>query len=211
MPWEGADRAAWTEVRRLEQANSAPCHGLLALLRLDETDPVRRALEGAGFQPERVEAWVRQEAGGERNDWDGDTLGWERVAGRAEAFSATLGNGESRPAHLLLALLWDPWVWPWFYFHHGARPEDVLGALAEHTPIPSGPLPELRHPNRIEGTQRLVCPRAVLDEVLRAVRERELPGVAYGWTLANDEHAWFVAPEGVPLQAIIDEAVSPAS
>ena len=212
MSWEGADRAAWGEVRRLGHENVAPCHGLLALLRLEETDPVRRAMEGAGFRLERVEAWVRDVAGGEKNHWNGTTIGWERVAGRAEAFGAALGGGRQRPADLLFALLWDEWVWPWIYYHHGARPDEVLELIARDLAVPSAPLPTPDPGSRIKGTQRLVCPTAAVSRVLEILNERDLGGgVAYGWTIEGDDQAWFVAPDGVPLQAVIDEAVSPAS
>jgi hypothetical protein len=210
--WEGPDRAAWNEVQRLGHENVAPCHGLLALLRLDEHDPVRRALESAGLRAERVEAWTREVSGGTKNHWDGTTIGWERVAGRAEAFCATLGHGEARPADLLFALLWDRWVWPWVYCHHGARPEDVLEAIAAHMPVPPGPLPEPDPASTIRGTQRFLCPTEAVSRVLEVLNERNLGGgVAYGWTLAGEAQAWFVAPEGVPLEAVIAEVLSPAS
>jgi hypothetical protein len=214
MPWKGADRAAWDEVQRLGHESVTPSHGLLALLRLHEGAPVREALEAAGFQAGRVEAWVRQEEGERRQDWDnGTTLGWERVIGRVEAFTATLGHGTERPADLLFGLLWDRWVWPWFFYHHGARPEVVLEAISAQVPVPTGPLPEPDPASRIRGMQRRLCPTDRVKPVLDLLSVRGLGGgVAYGWTLEGEDHAWFVAPEGVPLQAIIDEAVaSPAS
>ena len=213
MSWVGADRAAWNEVQRLGHESVTPSHGLLALLRLDEGVPVRQALAAGGFDAGRVEAWVRQEEAERRQDWDGTTLGWERVIGRVEAFSAALGEGVERPADLLFGLLWDRWVWPWFFCHHGARPEVVLDAIATHLPVPAGPLPEPDPVSRIRGMQRLLCPTPAVSPVLRRLTERNLAGgVAYGWTLEGEDHAWFVAPEGIPLQAVIDEAVaSPAS
>ena len=139
---------------------------------------------------------------------EGTSRAWERVAGRAEAFAATLGVGQARPVDLLFALLWDGWAWHYVYLNHGSRPEAVLEFVANEVPVPDGALPEPDPAIRIRGSQRVTCPRRIVSEVLTTLNDRKLgAGVAYGFTLPEDDFAWLVGSQDVPLQEIIDEVV----
>ena len=186
-----------------------PYHGLLALLRGDPLDLARRALEASGLAAERFELWVRYRAGSAAEHEEDLSAGWDRVLGRSEGFAVALGQKGMRPVDLLLGLLWDPFSY-WVYLHHGTRPDVVLGVIASEVAVPPATaLPETGSADPIRGTQRVLCPRAILPVVLQTLNENGFgAGTTYGFTLPDDPDAWIDAKDEFPVEAAITDALT---
>ena len=206
--WE-PERAAWDEARRLGHERPGRYHGLLALLRGVPTDLARRALEASGLAAGRFELWVRHRADTTPEDLEDLSEGWDRVLGRAEGFAIATRQERVRTVDLLLALLWDDW-WGWIYLNHGSLPEVVLGVLASEVAVPpASALPGGDSSIRIQGTQRVLCPIAVLTKVLRTLNANGYgAGTAYGFALPDDPNAWIVADDDYPIAAVIADALA---
>jgi ATP-dependent Clp protease ATP-binding subunit ClpA len=83
---------------------------LLTVAELPERTPARQALEAEGINGERLATEISARA---RSLPVGSTgllfpPAFNSMAGRAEAFAASLGDGPITPEHVLMALIWDP-------------------------------------------------------------------------------------------------------
>ena len=108
---EDFEQAAYRRARSYGHPGLRPEHGLLVILEGAENDPAKRTMLEAGLTVDEVTAVVdsvmtsRPQLGSPWYLWP--TPPWTRAVGRTEGFVHTLGQGAFRPAHFLLAVLWD--------------------------------------------------------------------------------------------------------
>jgi len=215
MTISGVERAAFQEAKRLGHHFVGPEHGVLGILRGDQTDLARLALEDFGLTAERVEELLSRMVEADPQATPRPATGtspnpaWYRVFGRAEGFAATLGAGEVRPLDLLLALLWDRRP---FLAEPPASRNSLVEALARRgAALPPTTLPDLEPEPRF--TQRVEFPPGALNRVLALLVQRHPAGSGptYGFNHDGPDRAWAVAEEGIDLQGIVDSAVAEES
>lgn len=201
----GADEAV-----RLGQHWMGPEHTLLGILRGDQDDIARRALERAGVDAAMVEGWItRMDTGtGDERSGVSPNPRWHEIHGRAEGLAAGLGAEETATVHFLLAVLWDKRRWN-LTETPGVSREAIVAALADlGTTLPQGPLPALDR--KLNMTQYVEFPRSATSQVLELLTRRHPPGAGptYGFNYKDDEIAWVRAEDGIDLQGIVDEALA---
>jgi ATP-dependent Clp protease ATP-binding subunit ClpA len=83
---------------------------LLAVAELREGTPARDVLESKGISVERLATEISSRALPMPAESSGLMFApaYNSMAGRAEAFAASLGDGPISPEHVLMALIWDP-------------------------------------------------------------------------------------------------------
>lgn len=176
---------------------------LLALTKLEETQPACRALALENLDSERLLAEIRSGADRPSSDWGGLTLSPACYAmyGRAEGLAASLGDGTIAPEHVLLALIWDPMsssshlLW-----RLGVSRQRIIERLRDlGVQVPEAPLPPQRE---IQWGERVWFDRADVPRVLEHLLRHIPPGTEWGWNYEGDR-AWAHAETRVDLEALV--------
>lgn len=176
---------------------------LLAVLELDAAEPARRALESEGITAERLLDDIHVERDGSPDEPAGLRYSPRcyTVQGRAEGFAGALGAGPITPAHVLLALLWDPEsMSSHLLWRLGVDRARVIERLRElHVPLPAAALPRQQE---IEWGQKVWFERDRVAVVLDHVRLHLPPQTRWGFNYEGDR-AWAIAEAQVDLEDLV--------
>jgi len=182
---------------------------LLALLELPQNVPARSALEAEGLTADRVLAEVRTGGDKPSDAFEGLAFppAFNALLGRAQAFAATLGEGQITPEQVLLALIWDPATSSsQLLWRLGVSRERIVDRLAGNgVAVPGTPIPEQRE---IEMGERVWFDRKDVSTVIQSLGRRIAPGTRWGFNY-EDDRARVWAEAHVDVQALVDEALSP--
>jgi len=197
--------AAGAEAQRLGQSIAGPAFLVLAILRREDST-ASCILRDLGLDAAQIETQLA--AVGDKADGGESSITFPpimyRLAGRAEAFAATLGDGRITPEHTLLALMWDddrelPSV----------DDRDIRPDVLERLVAAGHQVPRSRPPAQSPAwTQRVV-----LDDpndataCMRHLIHLDLEG--WGWNVNQHGTRWFVAQHDIDLLAIIEQAIGP--
>lgn len=175
---------------------------LLAIAELPKGTPARQVLESEGLNAERVateiSALARSIPAGSRGLLFPPAF--NSMAGRAEAFAASLGDGPITPEHVLMALIWDPsshssqLLW-----RLGVSREDIVDRLRSRgVAVPRAPIPLQVE---VEMGERVWIER---DDLQRVISKLHLPPDAHFGFNYEGERAWVIAEESVDLRSLVD-------
>lgn len=182
---------------------------LLAVAELPDGSPARQALESEGINAELVATEIESHA--RAMPVDSNALlfppAYNSMAGRAEAFAASLGDGTITPEHVLMALIWDPssessqLVW-----RLGASRDRIIDRLRMlGETVPSAPIPPQVE---VEMGERVWIDRGDAQRVIVEL-SKTLPRTAHFGFNYEDDRAWVVAEAGVDLRSLVKDALAP--
>jgi hypothetical protein len=177
---------------------------LLAVAELPERTPARQVLEAEGINGERLATEISARA---RSMPVGSTgllfpAAFNSMAGRAEAFAASLGDGPVTPEHVLMALIWDPSsLSSQLLWRLGVSREDIIGRLrSQGVAVPRTSIPPRVE---VEMGERIWIDR---DDLLHVIAELPMslpPDAHFGFNY-EDDRAWLVAEASVDLRSLVD-------
>jgi len=196
-------RAAFAEAKRLGHKAVGPEHGLLVLLKGDDS-AARRALVHAGLSVDLVEASFGN--GWEASAGDNSVVAnpaWYQVAGRTEGLGLV---GGAVSTNFVIAMLWDEHKWARW---EPEVPRDaVVAALqGEGVVTPSAPLPTLDRADTF--TQKVDVPMEHLDRVVKelARRRHEEGGPRIGFN-HDGEKGFVISEDGIDLEAVVNGIIA---
>jgi ATP-dependent Clp protease ATP-binding subunit ClpA len=197
--------AAGAEAQRLGLSIAGPALVVLAILRREDCT-ASRILRDLGLDAAQIETQLATVA--DKLDGAESTITFPpivyRLAGRTEAFAATLGDGRITPEHTLLALMWDDNRELPSIDDRDIRPDILERLVAAGHPVPHSQPPA----QSTAWTQRVVLDdandaAACMQHLLRL----DLEG--WGWNVNQHGTRWFVASHDIDLLAIIEQAIGP--
>lgn len=182
---------------------------LLALARLDVTEPARRVLAAEGVDVQRLLPELR--AG---SDGSAEAVGDFRfppahymMLGRAQGFAAALGDGRVLAQHVLLAAIWDPMSASSHVVRRlGAQRERIVARLQELGALVPAAAPPAERP--VEFGEPVGFRREDTSKVIQHAR-RSLPA-GTEWTVGgDDERGWIRAEAHVDVEPLVLAATAP--
>lgn len=184
---------------------------LLGMTELPPEEPARRALEAEQLDSSRILDGIQTTLGVGTEEVEGGitfTPAVYTMNGRAEGFSAALGDGAVRPEHVLMALLWDPsTVSSLLVRHIGSEREHILNRLRDMgVPVPQSPLPVQR---RVELGERVWIEREQVGTVTEYLIKHISAETVWGFNY-EDGRAWLIAEAHVDLQRLVQRALKGA-
>lgn len=129
------------------------------------------------------------------------------MAGRPEAFAASVGDGPISSEHVLIALIWDPSsLSSQLLWRLGVSREAIIEGLhSRGIAVPRAPIPPQVE---VEMGERIWIDRHDLDRVIAEVPKRLAPESHFGFNY-EDDRAWVVAEASIDLRSIVHEVVAP--
>lgn len=203
IPWaifEGVSEHA----RRMGYTVASDDLFLLAVAELPEGTPARDVLESEGIDAERLGNEISSRVREMPEEWNGLLFppAFNSMAGRAEAFAASLGDGRIRPEHVLMALIWDPSsLSSQLLWQLGVTREGIIeGLRSRGVAIPRASIPPQVE---VERGEKIWIDR---DELQRVIAElpKSLPPEAHWGFNYEDDRAWIVAEAGIDLRSLVD-------
>jgi hypothetical protein len=181
---------------------------LLAVAELAEGTTSREVLESVGINAERLATEISSIAQPMPAESNGLLFppAFNSMAGRAEAFAASLGHGPISPEHVLMALIWDPssqasqLLW-----RLGVSREDIIdrlrsrGVVVPHTSIP----PQVE----VEMGERIWIDRDDVQHLIAELPKRLPPDAHFGFNY-EDDRAWVVAEASIDLRSLVDSILA---
>lgn len=181
---------------------------LLAVAELAEGTPARDVLESAGISAERLATEISSRALPMPAGSSGLMFppAHNSMAGRAEAFAASLGDGPISPEHVLMALIWDPTsLSSQLLWRLGVSREDIIDGLRSRgVAVPRTSIPPQVE---VEMGEKIWIDR---DEVRRVISElpKRLPPEAHFGFNYEDDRAWVVAEASIDLRALVHDVLT---
>jgi hypothetical protein len=200
-------RGVIEHARRLGYAVATDDLFLLAVAELPRGTPAREVLGALGVSADRLrnESFPTSREPAEREGLLFPPA-YNALAGRAEAFAASLGSGPISPEHVLIALIWDPTsLSSQLLWRLGLSREDIIeGLRSRGVAVPRAKLPPQRE---IDIGKRVWLDRDQLQRVISEV-PKKLPLEAHFGFNYEGERAWVVAEASVDLRSLVEEALA---
>jgi hypothetical protein len=181
---------------------------LLAVAELTEGTPARDVLESKGSSVERLAAEISSRA--LPMPAESSRLifpaAYNSMAGRAEAFAASLGDGPISPEHVLMALIWDPSsLSSQLLWQLGVSREDIIeGLRSRGVAVPRTSIPPQVE---VEMGVRIWIDREEVQRVITELPKRLPPETHFGFNY-EDDRAWVVAEASVDLRSLVDDVLA---
>lgn len=128
------------------------------------------------------------------------------MAGRAEAFAASLGNGPISPEHVLMALIWDPsseasqLLW-----RLGVSREDIIESFRSRgVTVPRASIPPQVE---VERGERIWIDRDDVQHLIAELPKCLPPDAHFGFNYEGDR-AWVIAEASVDLRSLVDDILA---
>lgn len=182
---------------------------LLAIAELAEGTTAREVLESVGVNAERLATEISSRARPMPVESNGLLFppAFNSMAGRAEAFAASLGDGPISPEHVLIALIWDPssqasqLLW-----RLGVRREDIIDGLRSRgVTVPRASIPPQVE---VEWGERIWIDRDDVQHLIAELPKRLPPDGHFGFNYEADR-AWVTAEASIDLRALVDSILAP--
>ncbi len=175
---------------------------LLAVAELTEGTLAREVLESEGINAERLVTEISSVAR-PMPEGSGGLLyppAYNSMAGRAEAFAASLGDGPISPEHVLMALIWDPSsLSSQLLWRLGVSREEIIDGLRSRgVAIPPASIPPQVE---VEMGERIWIDRDDLQDVIAGLHLP--PDAHFGFNYEN-HRAWVWAEASVDLRSLVD-------
>jgi ATP-dependent Clp protease ATP-binding subunit ClpA len=176
---------------------------LLAIAELAEGTPSREVLESVGIKAERLATEISSIARPMPAESDGLLFppAFNSMAGRAEAFAASLGDGPISPEHVLMALIWDPssqasqLLW-----RLGVSREDIIERLRSRgVTVPRASIPPQVE---VERGEKIWIDRDDVQHLIAELPKRLPPDAHFGFNYEGDR-AWVVAGASIDLRSLV--------
>jgi hypothetical protein len=182
---------------------------LLALSDLPDEGPATRALAKLGVNSETLLPHIRTTGdGNSRPVGQGLTFSpaYYTFDGLAHGFSASLGDGQILPEHVLLAILWTGRSQSLAALRAlGVSREAIVRELSQlGVPVPQSSLPPLVE---VDWGERVWFERDQTRRVLDHVRLHLGPHTRWGFNYDGDR-AWVHAERSIDVEALVQEALS---
>jgi hypothetical protein len=177
---------------------------LVAVAGLPENTPARDVLESRGINADRLSAEISSRAWPMPKGSGGLLFppAFNSMAGRAEAFAASLGDGPISPEHVLMALLWDPSsLSSQLLWRLGVSREDIIDGLRSRgVAVPRAAIPPQVE---VEMGERVWIDRDDVQRVIGELPRMLTPDAHFGFNYEEDR-AWVIAEASVDLRSLVD-------
>ncbi|MDP9227238.1 MAG: hypothetical protein M3P18_25995 [Actinomycetota bacterium] len=175
---------------------------LLAVAELPDGTPAREVLESEGIVAERLATEISSRALPMPAESRALLFpsAYNSMAGRAEAFAASLGDGTITPEHVLVALIWDPSsLSSHLLWRLSVKREDIIDKLRSRgVAVPRASIPPQVE---VEMGERIWIDRDDLQQVLAGLHLP--PDAHFGFNYEVDR-AWVIAEVSVDLRSLVD-------
>lgn len=131
---------------------------------------------------------------------------YNSMAGRAEAFAASLGDGPISPEHVLIALIWDPAsLSSQLLWQLGVSREDIIDRLRSRgVSVPRASIPPQVE---VERGERIWIDRDNVQRLIAELPKRLPPDAHFGFNY-EDDRAWVVAEASIDLRSLVDSILA---
>ncbi len=181
---------------------------LLAVAELAEGTPARDVLESAGIGAGRLATEISSRALPMSAESRGLMFppAYNSMAGRAEAFAASLGDGPISPEHVLMALIWDPTsLSSQLLSQLGVSRTDIIDGLRSRgVAVPRTSIPPQVE---VEMGERIWIEREEVQRVITELPKRLPPEAHFGFNY-EDDRAWVRADASVDLRSLVDDVLT---
>jgi ATP-dependent Clp protease ATP-binding subunit ClpA len=194
-------RGVGEHARRMSYPVASDDLFLLAVAELAEGTAAREVLESVGINAERLATEISSIARTVPAESTGLLFppAFNSMAGRAEAFAASLGDGPISPEHVLMALIWDPTSQAsQLLWRLGVSREEIIDRLRSRgVGVPRASIPPQVE---VEMGERIWIDR---DDLQHVIAELHLPPEAHFGFNYEDDRAWVVAKASVDLRSLV--------